>query len=76
MSDLGSSPDEEIHHRVSILDIPQRFWSWAREYLLKIDEPFVKSWQENLVKKFSEENVKRLYANGSVFVLHSVNLYV
>uniref|UniRef100_A0A914CX46 Uncharacterized protein n=1 Tax=Acrobeloides nanus TaxID=290746 RepID=A0A914CX46_9BILA len=63
MSDFGSSPDEDAHHRVSILDIPQRYWSWTREYLLKIDEPFVKNWFENLVKRFNEETCKKLYIN-------------
>ncbi|KAF7637576.1 hypothetical protein Mgra_00002835 [Meloidogyne graminicola] len=58
LADLGilSSPedDEETPH---ILDVPQRFWTWAKEYLRYINLDYVNEFKEKMLDRFSEENI-------------------
>jgi len=65
-ADIGlfsSSDDEE---NPSILDIPQRFWKWSREYLRHISPDYVKEFREKLVCRFDEENLLWKYCKDTV----------
>lgn len=63
-SELGllSSPEDE--EDPSILDIPQRFWKWSREYLRHISENYVREFKVKLYDSFTEENIISAYCNN------------
>ncbi|KAL7079056.1 hypothetical protein ACQ4LE_001636 [Meloidogyne hapla] len=66
LADLGilSSPeDEEAPH---ILDVPHRFWTWAKEYLRHISLDYVNEYKEKMLDRFSEENIIGNYCSQHV----------
>uniref|UniRef100_A0A915N1S5 Uncharacterized protein n=1 Tax=Meloidogyne javanica TaxID=6303 RepID=A0A915N1S5_MELJA len=66
LTDLGifSSPeDDETPH---ILDVPHRFWTWAKEYLRHISLDYVNEYKEKMLDRFSEENIIGNYCSQNI----------
>uniref|UniRef100_A0A915MAZ7 Uncharacterized protein n=1 Tax=Meloidogyne javanica TaxID=6303 RepID=A0A915MAZ7_MELJA len=66
LTDLGifSSPeDDEAPH---ILDVPHRFWTWAKEYLRHISLDYVNEYKEKMLDRFSEENIIGNYCSQNI----------
>lgn len=58
INDLGlNSSLEEDEENPSVVDIPQRFWNWSREYLRHITEEYVRNFKEKIVDRFNEDAI-------------------
>ncbi|KAI6239643.1 hypothetical protein M3Y99_00555600 [Aphelenchoides fujianensis] len=64
-SDVVSSMDEEEpdEQPYCVLDIPHRFWTWAREYVGHVDAKFLRDFDENFFQKYQPENMAEFFVN-------------
>lgn len=63
---LNSSPEED-EENPSVVDIPQRFWNWSREYLRHITEEYVMNFKDKIVNRFSEEAIYKFVHDGKLY---------
>lgn len=60
---LNSSPDED-EENPSVVDVPQRFWNWTREYLRHINVDYVSNFKKKIVDRFSKETFHKYLDDG------------
>lgn len=61
---LNSSPEENEEDDPGLLDVPQRFWNWTREYLRHITDEYVVEFKEKLVDRYEESNCTPYFYNN------------
>lgn len=64
---LNSSLEED-EENPSVVDIPQRFWNWSREYLRHITEEYVRNFKEKIVDRFNEDAIYKFVHYGYFFL--------
>ncbi|KAI6236346.1 hypothetical protein M3Y95_00147600 [Aphelenchoides besseyi] len=64
-SDVVSSMDERDYEEqpYCVLDIPHRFWTWAREYVGHIDEKFLRDFDQKFYQHYRPENMTEFFIN-------------
>uniref|UniRef100_A0A915D348 Uncharacterized protein n=1 Tax=Ditylenchus dipsaci TaxID=166011 RepID=A0A915D348_9BILA len=64
---------KEDEDQPSILDVPQRFWNWSREYLRHITEEYLSEFKEKVVERFSDEEIQKYLSNENSHIKPAEN---